>query len=407
MKLAAMAQGCGKECTAVMFHDAGVPETATYGAHGGTLRWCDHGCDKETGTWFWLKLIKGAPLDTFGHMHACKLDEGGGKTFMAGFAKAALATPAFADALTIIPLGGSNALEPGPETPPVRLAAELAGAAEATGRAWTVAHPSTLPRRFKIGKVSGKDLATKREMLDGIYAVPDNDLERIRALAGRDVMLLDDDAKDDTSMDAAYRELVDAMKRAGVHFRIHRVVLGRYLSQFVKLEAGSTMAELDEETHNLVEKAAFEVLEAKECDDAEGQHLTVIYWFIIGGRLYVGSHLGSLKLVDAAFSARFMDARRRGDAAAVEELALQIAEERIKEHATKVTSAKGHNQEVRFPQTPARPLRLPEQRAIARRRRRSCRRSRFWATTPTTSRPRATGASSRSSPTARARAATR
>ncbi|KAH8043700.1 sterol 24-C-methyltransferase [Aureococcus anophagefferens] len=195
-------------------------DATAYGAR--LARWCDLGAARSGDRTAQIVILH--RWKPFEHDGADKLHEARGEASWPGAGRAA--TPGAPDETDI--RRGSNASSLAPNAGGARRR-RAAGAAEAAGRAWTVAHPSTPPRRFsEIGKVSGEDLATKRD---------------------------------------ARRHLRRAV-RGPERIRASR-----------------------------------------------------------------------------AATARFMDAAGRGTPGVAEELALQIAEERIKEHATKVKSAKGHNME--------------------------------------------------------------
>ena len=337
-------------CDVVSFCGGDLPEGSPFGPHGATLR----SYSKAPWAYSWFLTKKGGALDWIALMHAFKQNKGGGEALIEGCAQAALATFG-ARRVALIALGSSGELVPSPDSAPSRLAAGIADAAARAGRVWSVVDGSTFARNRVVGKASGLDDADKRALLKGIYDVSAENLDKIRALGGVDLAIhIDDDFFSLIHATVAREAFKAAQTAAGIEIPTVFVSLACVLSRHVKLEVGSTMDQLDEPTRGIVTTAAQRVL-AKPCDDPAGTHMTVLYYFRIGDRADVGSHIGSKKLVNAAFRERYQVARARGDAATLRELALQLAKERVSQHAWKADSAKGHNQKARSPPRPPPP----------------------------------------------------
>lgn len=363
-----------------------LPPPRKAGTAGSTLRQ-----STETKTHYLVNVNKGEPIGYTAVMHAYKGNTPGGAALVRKCAQAAVATPAFAGkTVALIPLASSFELEPSPESAPSRLAAACEACAKEHGLDWAVVPPATLARNRAVSKASVLDDAAKREHLKDIYVVPDHKLGLIRALEGKVALLVEDDEFTGASLDAAQRGLEDAMTRAGVNFEIERVVMARHKS-YVQT---STMAELDAPTQALFQDVAFGIFADADADVDDGANIGVIYYFLIGDRVYIGSHIASKYLY--ALGGRFIDAAANDEEEDASAIAFEIAKERVKQHAQQALKGE-HNTKVRPASAPCR-----EPRAIRAPVRRSPRRSRRPATTGT-SRPRATTACwpSSSAPTAR------
>ena len=314
-----------------------LPPPRKAGTAGSTLRQ-----STETKTHYLVNVNKGEPLGYTAVMHAYKGNTPGGAALVRKCAQAAVATPAFAGkTVALIPLACSFELEPSPESAPSRLAAACEACAKEHGLDWAVVPPATLARNRAVGKVSElKTLAEKREHLKDIYVVPDEKLNLIRALDGQVALLVEDDEFTGASFDAAQRGLEDAMTRAGVNFEIERVAMARHKS-YVK---ESTMAELDAPTQTLFQDVAFGIFADADVDVDDGANIGVIYYFLIGERVYIGSHIASKQLY--ALGGRFLDAAANDEEEDASAIAFEIAKERVKEHAQQALKGE-HNTKVR------------------------------------------------------------
>jgi hypothetical protein len=313
-----------------------LPPPRKAGTAGSTLRQ-----STETKTHYLVNVNKGEPLGYTAVMLAYKGNTPGGAALVRKCAQAAVATPAFAGkTVALIPLASSFELEPSPESAPSRLAAACEACAKEHGLDWAVVPPATLARNRAVGKASVLDDAAKREHLKDIYVVPDHKLGLIRALEGKVALLVEDDEFTGASLDAAQMGLEDAMTRAGVNFDIERVVMARHKS-YVQT---STMAELDAPTQTLFQDVAFGIFADADVDVVDGANIGVIYYFLIGGRVYIGSHIASKRLY--ALGGRFLDAAANDEEEDASAIAFEIAKERVKEHAQQALKGE-HNTKVR------------------------------------------------------------
>ena len=247
MKLAQMAslyETSFQGCDAVSLGGRDLPEGSPFGPHGATLR------SDSNSPWahYWINTKKGGSLDWIALMRAFKQNEGGGEALIEGCAQAALAT-FDANRVALIALGSSGELVPSPDSAPSRLAAGIADAAARAGRDWSVVDGSTFARNRVVGKASGLDDADKRALLNGIYDVSAENLDKIRALEGVDLVIHIDDDQGTLIHATEAREAFEAAQTAaGIEIPIVFVSLGRVLSRHVKLEVDSTMDQLDEPT---------------------------------------------------------------------------------------------------------------------------------------------------------------
>lgn len=210
--------------------------------------------------WYWFNAQKDAPL-CFPALMAFKKDASGAKDLARAASKAVVATPGLVgdgnQHIFVLPLGVHGELEAPPDSAPVRFATAIKECWDATAPMTSpcVVRGDVLPRVLKVEKVSDikgdtkSAIEEKRARLSGCYDVSDENLDRVRALAGGIVLLVDDDFNSRASMEVALKALEDARERARVDFKIECVVMARCVDSFYPKVP---MAELDEDAYALV-----------------------------------------------------------------------------------------------------------------------------------------------------------